>query len=470
MSEERDPNFFSDHNFYDSVNRYEDMLKQQREFFFDVHEFEEIIDYYIDNRYFTKAFNAIETAISQHPGTNLLKLKKANLFIEQGKPQEALIVLNQQGKVEPENSDIYILKGLAYLLLRRVRDAIRSYNQALDMTTEDKVDILLAINDSISNAQETDLQIRYLTQAHQIEPENLEVIWNLSGCFEQKGDFSKSVSFLDRYLDIDPFSDHIWYNMGSLYEQLNESEKAIEAYDYTIALNEYYLSAYFGKANAMSAIDKYTEAIKVYCQILEFDDENEDVFCCIGECYEKMEDYKNAYIYYKKATEIEEHFPEAWHGLGLVMAYRKQYTKALKYINKAIALDDENSEFWFALGNIYNRLKKPEKAMPAFRKTVSLDEHDFEAWLNLADLYAKKNEIGNAIDTLTESYEFNEKNAFINYRLAAYFFMLGIEEFGLDYLEKGLKLNYVYHKAFLDAFPEAGNIPVVLNLLKKHKK
>jgi hypothetical protein len=66
MQEHRDA-YYNEEDIIRSINRYEDMLKQNAVSFFDIHEFEYIIDYYLDTHNFQKAHDAVIIGLDQHP-------------------------------------------------------------------------------------------------------------------------------------------------------------------------------------------------------------------------------------------------------------------------------------------------------------------------------------------------------------------------------------------------------------------
>lgn len=50
-----------------SVERYEEMIRNKDQYFFDADAFEKIIDYYIEKNDPIKAMQVVEYALSQHP-------------------------------------------------------------------------------------------------------------------------------------------------------------------------------------------------------------------------------------------------------------------------------------------------------------------------------------------------------------------------------------------------------------------
>ncbi len=118
------------------VDRFEEMLRSNGSYFFDVEDFEDIIDYYLDNLNVNKSKKAIELAEAQHPGTVVFKIKKARYYLLADKTGKALTLLDEIEKYDPTNGDVYLLKGSIYSKLKRTDDAIREYNRAIQYAND----------------------------------------------------------------------------------------------------------------------------------------------------------------------------------------------------------------------------------------------------------------------------------------------------------------------------------------------
>jgi len=83
MSE--DYEWIDDANLNELVNRFQKMLKADMQFFFDVNEFEVIIDYFIDFQEFDKGRIAVRSALQQHPSGIGFKIRSAKLLAQKWK-------------------------------------------------------------------------------------------------------------------------------------------------------------------------------------------------------------------------------------------------------------------------------------------------------------------------------------------------------------------------------------------------
>ncbi len=94
-----------------SVNRFEKMINENSLLFFDSFEFENIINYYLENGKTEYARKAIELSLSQHPTSSNLILLKIELYINENKINEADKLLTSILIDENINEEVYILKA-----------------------------------------------------------------------------------------------------------------------------------------------------------------------------------------------------------------------------------------------------------------------------------------------------------------------------------------------------------------------
>src|SRR5205809_6328318 len=95
MEEELDNSFEEQNEIKHSIERYEEMLRNEDAYFFDVDAFVNIIDYYIEKNDAVKALQVVHFATQQHPGSVEFLLRKAQLLAMISKYEQALLILEQ---------------------------------------------------------------------------------------------------------------------------------------------------------------------------------------------------------------------------------------------------------------------------------------------------------------------------------------------------------------------------------------
>ena len=92
------------------ISRYENMLNNNTQSFFDSHEFEDIADHYIERGLLGEAMGSMEMASTQYPfSANLIK--KAQILTILERLSEAEKTLDIAETLEPSNPDLHIAKG-----------------------------------------------------------------------------------------------------------------------------------------------------------------------------------------------------------------------------------------------------------------------------------------------------------------------------------------------------------------------
>lgn len=454
MGEERDW-LFDENNVMEIIRRYEDMIKKRKQLFFDVHEFEEIINFYIDTSNFSKAVSAAEYAYRMYPTSTIIQIKIAHILIDRGKAQESLSILNKLEKIEESNYEVYILKGSAYNILGKVNEAKEYFDKAITLTEENKHDVLYNIGISFEQQFRYEMAIPYFKAAYEIDKDNISILYDLGYCYDHAGKYELSIEFYQKFLDEDPFSDNAWFNIGTVYNKLNQNQKALQAYDFALAINEFYGSAFYNKGNILSNLERYDEALVEYLEFLKLEEDHVMANCYVGECYEKLRRFDDSLYYFQKAVTLDPECADAWFGKGIVKMHLELYSESTMYIHKALHLSIDNTEYLYALGLVHMRTNDTQKGLETFKRLIDIDPSDYEAWLNYSELFFQSGQIKNAVNTLQEAYDYHFDNAYINIRLASYLYHLEKFESGNLYLDKALSIDLESIEELYEFYPEA---------------
>ncbi len=371
-----------------AVKRYEQMLVKATRYYFDVHEFEIIFDHYFSQKRYNRAKDVLSLGIAQHPGALSLILKEAQILIEKGKAREALEKIALVESVDSTNETLFLLKGSAYLLLSDYDTAQAYYELAIDLTEEPE-DWVLNIAYTFERLGLFDRAIYFLKQFLENNPDNIDILWELSVFYEQSGNNEMAIKSYRKFLEINPFSDSAWFNLGVILNQIEEFEQAIEAFDYVLAINPDFNSALFNKGNTLANLDRHEDAIQTYSEFLLKEENHPLSLQYIGESYEKLKNNTMAHQYYLKARKADPGFSEPWYGLASLMLEKDDPFEALYFIRKAIQLKDHNPDYLFLLGKVNLKLEFFEDAIKAFQEVLLIDPEDEEAQVMIDRLKAE---------------------------------------------------------------------------------
>lgn len=460
--------FYDDEETLDLLRRYKEMMLQKNTDFFDLYEFESIIDYFSEQYNFRDAINVVCLAIKQHPQDTSMKIRYAQLLIENLKPGKALRVINGLKDAENDNYELFLAKGIALNITGKAREAQESFNQALKLSSNFRDEVAYSIAQSYMQFYMYSTAIKYLLLAHHYNKSNILVLYDMGICYEKLNQYSKGVYFYQKYLELDPFAEHVWHNLGLLFSKSGDFPAATECFDYSIAINPQFIPAYFSKAGMYKFRGLYPEAIAVYNELILEDSTNAKALCDIGNCYIHTGNYSEAVRLYKMTLELSVDYADAWYGIGLVRYKTKKYHAGIHAIKKAIQSDPFQELYWYMLGEIYLKIRRYNRSIDAYARATEINPGNLEIKLGLAQILFKKKRIHEAICVLMQSYEQFSDNAMLNYRLAAYHAYLHKMFEAQLYFQKALNLNFKESVMIFKHFPKTRTMPTFLNLANEY--
>lgn len=452
------------------VKKFEDMLSAKTALFFDVDEFEDLIDYYHSKNEAVKAIQVCDYALTQHPKTASLLVSCAQIYVSVHKPQEALKYLNLAESLEPFDIDLYYTKASIFSQLRKSDKAIENYKKALEYADKgEKEDILLQLAFENENINKHGEAIKVLKEALELNPENETALYELGFCFDLIKDLEAGKEFFQAFVNQHPYSHIAWYNLGITYGKMELSEKAIDCYDFAIAIKEDFSSAYFNKAHCFSQKEEYRRALECFKETLQFDVDDALSYYYIGESYEKLEMYTKSIAHYRKASELDEFLADAWLGIGSCYYEMERHLDGLAYVKKAIELDELNPDYYYLLGDVQLAIGFKEDALSSYLKVYELEEDNAEVILDICKIYEKLGDSESAMDFYCRGVQSDSKNGQLMYNFVAFLFKIGDLINALFYLDTALREFGDEVDELFKVYEEARFNPQVLELIEYYK-
>ena len=469
MSENREQ-VFENEEFQVLIRKYEDMKGGVRSIFFDVEEFEQIIDYYLDDFQYDEARNAANLGKRQHPTSIEIKYKFVHIHIEQGQPKKALALLEEIPVWEENNPERYFLKGTALCLTGKLKESEAQFDRGLELSGDETFDALINISIAFENVRHFEQALKYLIQAFRQQPENLSVLYDLGYFYDRLHKFDESLKYYQQYIDLDPYSDNVWYNMGIVYHKLEQFEEAVDAYDFSIALNPDYASAYFNKASVWVNAGNFDKAIESYREFLDVEPESTQAYCYMGDCYEQMNKLDDALDSFRKVIELDNSDPEGWFGAGMIYHRKGEQQEAITYILKAIEFDNKNLDYWINLGYANEDAGLVDEAIKCYTYVTRTDAKDLDGWSALTGLLMKEGDYEKSLGALREAFVNHSGDAGIKLKMAVCHLKQGEKKLAVKFLEEALKANSDLESEFAYFFPEGAREPEIERIIKQYKK
>ncbi len=390
------------------------------------------------------ALQSAQTAIKRNPEMISGHEALSSYYLLNGKPQEALKVLDRaatQIKQEPPLmiglSELYVnyckqypkekeaITPRAKKLLQRANDlrpktvllqqkladflayfgepksATEIYLKLLADEKDDDVDvwrdvmreklanIYMMQNDKTNAAAQLEEIIRDNPTKY---PQAYYVLGTIA--YDQKN-FKRAAECFEKTILLSPELEQAYYDLAGTQINLNQPNRALTLLDKARAkFKETFVNEFFS-AIACNKLKKYTEALKHYTAaevIAKAGDTNRldhTFYFQMGACYERAKNYVEAEKTFQKVLEMSPNDAETLNYLGYMWAENgTNLTKAKELIEKAVKLEPKNAAYLDSMGWVLFKLNEAQNALPFILKAIELsDEPDAAVYDHLGDIY-----------------------------------------------------------------------------------
>jgi tetratricopeptide (TPR) repeat protein len=445
------------------VNQYERLIQDYKSPFFDVEQYEQIIDFYLQNDQVDKACEVVDIALAQYPFATGLLLQQAHIKIYDNHLDDAIEIAERIILLEPYNPDSYVVMGNAYDEMGQYGLAIAQYEKALEMDSE-KDEIYLYMAYSYENSDNYEQAIHVLQLALGHNPHNHQVMGELAFCCGFIAETASIERFLEQFIDQHPYEFMAWHCLGVVAINREDYDKALYCFDYATIINEQYIPAHLNMGNIYVLREEFYLAIDSFKKILELSPDDIFALCYLANCYRFLDNTRKSRELYKKALKVDSGFSLAWHGMGVTYQLDDNHKMAIEYIKKAIDIDKDDHSFWHSLGQSYHMEGHLDEAYEAFQRSLDLDAQNPEYVRSFAiyllDCDMEKDAKGLVGDCLEE----NPANPDLHLLMAGMMLNQGMEHEAVFHLVESKDLNENAWDSFKDLFPHHHNHPLVCEI------
>lgn len=448
-----------DQNLDDIVQRYEDHLKKKKPIFFDIDEFGSIIDFYLERNDIGNAIEATRIASMYYPGNSDIMIRQARLFLDKGKPHEALKLLKNASLISASDPDVCFMFGLVRLRMGNHLQAIRDFDEAIRLAGEGSSEMIFGIGYQLSHAGKFNLAVQYYEKLLEKDPGFIPALGELAYCCDRNGDEHRAIDLYKAFLEEEPFDENSWYSLGVLLAKQRRIEDAMEAFDYALAIDSQYLSAYLSKANMLFEEALYEEAVKIYLDYAEMDSDYPEIYYLIGECYENIGNSDKALYYYNIVLSFDDKHTDALLGIGAVHLQRQEYPESIFVLKKAFRNDPQNTEVMYSLAELYLKTGSFREGIDLINKALSLAPGEEDYWLLLSELQTASGNKPEALASVAEGLKAIPAGVALMYRYAGLLSGNRQPDEAHTWFEKACAIAPGMLSDFFEYFPDAHDAP-----------
>jgi len=239
---------------------------------------------------------------------NALVLTQGCLFFTGNESEYALASFEQFLELQPNNDQIWLIRGMILSDLERYQEAIASYDKVLEI----KPDTLYAY------------------------------AWCLRGiALSHLERYEEAISSYDKALDITPDEYYVWYFRGVALSDLKRYEEAITSYEKALEIQPDNHDAWYRRGNALYKLKRYEEALASYDKALEIQPDNHQTWFLQGIALSFLKRYEEAITSYEKALKFKPDYHYAWYFKAGCYALQGNVDLAIENLQQAIKLNPD---------------------------------------------------------------------------------------------------------------------------------
>jgi len=435
-----------------SINRFNQMLKTNLVYYFDVKEFQNITEYYLNFGEVQLSKKALSMGLNQHPhNIDLLLIKIEHLILDK-KLNSAKKILNDLDLISPFNEEIFIQKALIESKLGNHLQSINLLIKLLDFTSE-PTDVWNLIGMEYLLIEDYYNAEYFFRNCILENPEDYPSLYNLLYCYEQMNLNKKAINILKNTIKLNPYSEIAWHQLGCIYSKMDKIEKAISCFDYAIISDNKLISAYIEKAKLLELKNQFVNAIDNYKLVLKFNDPSAFIYTKIGECYININNKKKGLKYFLKAIHVEPSFEKSWLKLIDYFIKLKKYKKASLYLHKSLRINPDCIDLWEKSVEINKNLKLKRNVTLSYETMIDLGDSRWNTLISCIDEWIIQKNWEKAIEIGLKAKSYFPNKSEIFYKLAGCYMKLGENLKSNNSIKTGKKIGLPNFKT-IKMFPE----------------
>ncbi|KFF09308.1 tetratricopeptide repeat protein [Chryseobacterium luteum] len=421
------------------VKKFEEMMENNDEFYFDTEELEDIIVYYLELGDFNYADNAVNYGLKLHPNSLDIKIKRLEILLEWEDYNTAKELIDELKGSSMENTDFMVCYAKYYSNLGNPRKAIDICKKALELQEEENF-LHNFIADEYVNLGDPFNALKHYRKALKEDPTDEYSLENCMICFSDLNKSEEAIAFLNEYLDEFAYSETAWFEYGQFYFNRKNYEEAIKGYDYLLAINSSSVGVYANKAACYEALGQYQKAVEVYEEMLELEYTKAFTFYKIGLCYKAQKQSIMALNAFQRSLREDPQFYLAMMEQSYLYEEMGGMKEALHFAIEATQLNDSNLDYQKRLAFLLIDSGKFEESLSCLKKLVDAEPSRFYNWYAYSEVLMLLGEYEEAVTILNNAIKVHDR-AELYYQLSNCYFNLRNPEKGTESLQKALSID-----------------------------
>jgi tetratricopeptide (TPR) repeat protein len=296
-------------------------------------------------------------------------------------PSLAVKLIGKAIQINPNHASAYSNRGNALKALKRVEEALASYDKAIAIDP-DYAEAYANRGNALKELKRVDEALASYDKAIAIDPDYAEAYSSRGSALKELKRLDEALASYDKAIAIKPNYAEAYYNRGNALKDLRRMEEAVASYDMATAIKPDYAEAYSNRGNALRYLIREEEAIASYDKAIAIKPDHAVASFNRGVALQSLKRMEEAVVSYEMAIAIKPDYAEAYYTRGFALQELKRIEQAVDSYDKAIAIKPDYAEAYSNRGNALQELKRVEDAIASYDKAIAIDPDHAEAYSN----------------------------------------------------------------------------------------
>jgi len=255
-------------------------------------------------------------------------------------------------------------------------------------------------------------------KALELDPENVEIIKQLSNFLIEVEQISEALSITKTLIDTQPDNPRTYLILANIQHKQNDLAGEIYTYQELVRMFPDNANAKFQitLGNKLVQAERSEEAIAVLSKTIKLFPEEPDLYFILGKACFKQQEYAQAITSYAKVIELNCQKPGVYFVLGQSLREAERLDEAIVAYQSSISLKPGHFRSHTGLGHCYREQQELVKAISSYQKSLDLNPDNAGCWFVLGQTFRAEGNKEQAIECYQKALDTNHSNLFTVYK------------------------------------------------------
>jgi tetratricopeptide (TPR) repeat protein len=342
----------------------------------------EMIDHLANSGHWQRATAMINQAMTQHPHSPDLYLRKAELLLNCNMIAECIVTIQEAETFAPSNVQLRLFRAEIALAQGAFVEALEILDETkLAAGPEELSEVFFLEANVYEIVRDPKAMLKSLRRCIWTNAYNTEGYEKFFNSIGKQAYTKEAIEFYNKILDRDAYNWLAWMYLGLTLRAEDKIEDAIDALEFAYAIEPTCSIAYTEVADMFIEQGNITRALLTYENAVFNLQEDPDILKELGRCHAKLENFHAAMSFYERSLELDKNNPEVYFLMGECARQLKWGQKAVDAYLMAIKMDSQNDLYHTGLAAAYFDTNELSQALFSYRRACYIGAEDVTNWL-----------------------------------------------------------------------------------------